>query len=84
MPVINELPRLEPSQYDRRRLHRELTADIDALMTIWGMIQTIKRGRDAKVERLKGLLGGELRDQKVLIFTYYKDTAQYLFHALGL
>ncbi len=81
--VIDALPRLDPSKYERRRLHRELTDDIDALAAIWGMIQSIKRGRDAKLERLKGLLAGDLRGQKVLIFTYYKDTAHYLYDALA-
>src|SRR5207249_4352544 len=38
--------------------------------------------RDAKLARLKDLLAGELRGQKVLLFTYYKDTARYLYREL--
>lgn len=80
--IATALPRLDAAQYDRRRLHRELTADIDALTDIWHAIQQIKQGRDAKLLRLKALLENELRGQKVLIFSYYKDTVRYLQRAL--
>ena len=80
--IIAELPRLDAAKYDRRRLHRDLAADIDALTEVWHAIQQIKRGRDAKLQRLKTLLATTLHGQKVLIFTYYKDTARYLHRAL--
>ena len=38
---------------------------------------------DKKLAKLKELLGGELRGKKVLLFTYYKDTARYLYRELG-
>src|SRR5438477_13216822 len=44
---------------------------------------TITPVQDAKLVRLKELLAGELRGQKVLIFTYYRDTARYLYKHLG-
>lgn len=80
--LIESLPRLDPKQYDRRRLHRDLDADIRALTEIWEAVQHIKRGKDAKLQQLQALLAGELRGQKALIFTYYKDTARYLQRAL--
>jgi len=76
------LPRLDSLKYDRRRLHRDLTADIDALTEVWHAIQHIKQGHDAKLLRLKSLLAHELRGQKVLIFSYYKDTVRYLQRSL--
>jgi superfamily II DNA or RNA helicase len=80
--LIDALPHLDSSKYDRRRLHRDLTTDIDALTEIWHAIQHIKKGRDAKLQCLKQLLATDLRGQKVLIFTYYKDTARYLYRGL--
>ncbi|MHB8624597.1 MAG: helicase-related protein [Aggregatilineales bacterium] len=81
--VIDTLPRLDSTKYDRRRLHRDLTADIDALTQIWDEIRRIKVDQDAKLQRLKTLLATDLHGQKVLIFTYYKDTAHYLYRSLS-
>ncbi|MFB6158325.1 MAG: helicase-related protein [Candidatus Nanohalobium sp.] len=39
-------------------------------------------GTDAKVEQLKDLLNDELDDEKVLIFTQYVPTAEYIFEKL--
>lgn len=80
--LIEGLPRLDPSKYDRRALHRALTEDIDALTEIWHDIRNITFLHDAKLERLKQFLETELNGQKVLIFTYYKDTARYLYRGL--
>ena len=80
--VIESLPRLDPDKYDRRRLHRALAADIDAFTEIWFAIRDIGYGDDAKLQQFKQLLQTELKGQKVLIFTYYKDTARYLYEGL--
>ena len=77
------LPTLDASQYDLRRLHDALQHDIDALTEIWHEIKDITPERDAKLLRLRELLGSELRGRKVLLFTYYKDTARYLYRELG-
>ena len=80
--LIEGLPRLDPSKYDRRSLHRAITEDIDALTEIWRDIKNITFLHDAKLERLKQFFETDLKGQKVLIFTYYKDTAQYVYHGL--
>lgn len=80
--LIEALPRLDPDKYDRRSLHRALQEDIDALTDIWHDIKDIRIGHDAKLQQLKNLLETELRGQKVIVFTYYKDTARYLYRAL--
>ncbi len=79
---IEALPRLDPSKYDRRALHRSLTEDIDALTDIWHDIKNINVLNDAKLQRLKQFLQTDLKGEKVLIFTYYKDTARYLYRGL--
>lgn len=79
---IKSLPTLDASQYDLKRLHKDLRKDVDALRGIWYAIAEITPERDAKLAQLKELLSGELKGRKVLIFTYYKDTARYLYRNL--
>lgn len=76
--LIDSLTKLDPAKFDRRALRRALQSDIDALSAIWHDIQQLSRGKDAKIQRLAGLLNNELRGQKVIIFTYYKDTARHV------
>jgi hypothetical protein len=80
--IIDTLPRLDAGKYDRRRLHRALQEDIDALTEIWHDIKDISITHDAKLQRLKSRLATDLHGQKVIIFTYYKDTARYLYQVL--
>jgi superfamily II DNA or RNA helicase/HKD family nuclease len=81
---LENLPTLETTQYDLKKLHRALQKDIDILTDIWQRIKDVSSERDAKITRLKSLLGNELCNKKVLIFTYYKDTARYLYRELGM
>lgn len=81
--IIDALPRLKADQYDRRRLHRALAEDIESLTDVWYKIRDIGFVQDAKLQQFKELLERELLGQKVLIFTYYKDTARYLFQGLA-
>ncbi len=80
--VLEKLPELGASQYDLRRLHDAIQHDIEALTDIWYRIKDIQAEGDKKLGRLKDLLGKELRGEKVLVFTYFKDTARYLYRAL--
>lgn len=77
------LPPLDPTEYDLRKLHESLQHDVEILTDIWYRVRDITPERDAKLRALKGLLEGKLAGQKLLIFTYYKDTARYLFRELG-
>jgi hypothetical protein len=72
------LPQLDISQYNVRALRTALRQDIEALTDIWYQIRDIGPQQDTKLQRLKQLLGDDLYGKKVLIFTYYKDTARYL------
>ena len=38
--------------------------------------------RDAKLARVAHLLGGDLHDRKTLVFSYYHDTAAYVYRQL--
>jgi hypothetical protein len=78
LAVLEKLPLLDISRYDVRRLRTALHQDIEALTDIWYQIRDIGPEQDAKLQRLKRLLSEDLRGQKTLIFTYYRDTARYL------
>jgi SNF2 family DNA or RNA helicase len=80
--ILEKLPELDASQYDLRKLHDAIQHDIEVLTDIWYRIKEIRAEGDNKLLRLKDLLLKDLRGKKVLIFTYYKDTARYLFRAL--
>jgi hypothetical protein len=80
--IIGALPRLDADTYDRRRLHRALQEDTDALTAIWHDIKDISSTHDAKLQQLKTLLETDLCGQKVIVFTYYKDTVRYLYRLL--
>lgn len=75
---LASLDHLDHEAYDIAALNAALQTDIAALTDIWERIQSIPPEKDAKLARLKQLLGGELKDKKLLIFTYYRDTALYL------
>jgi superfamily II DNA/RNA helicase len=79
---IETLPTLNAAQYDLKNLHKDLRKDVDVLRDVWHAINDITPQQDAKLARLKELLAGELKEHKVLIFTYYKDTARYLYKQL--
>lgn len=81
---LESLPALDTAQYDLKKLHRALQKDIEIFSNIWQRIKDISPEKDAKLARLKSLLENELRGKKVLIFTYYKDTARYLYRELGM
>ncbi|MBI5528505.1 MAG: helicase [Deltaproteobacteria bacterium] len=81
--VIDGMEPVDIAQYDLRRLHGAVQHDIDVLTAIWTKVKDIGPGEDAKLQRLKKLLAGELNGKKVLVFSYYRDTVRYLYRQLG-
>jgi len=81
--LLEGMDSIDQAKYDLRRLHQALQHDIERLSAIWERVKAIGSKDDVKLATLKELLAGKLRGQKVLIFTYYKDTARYLYSQLG-
>jgi superfamily II DNA or RNA helicase len=81
--VLESMAPIDPALYDLRKLHQAVQHDVDVLTDIWQRVKEIKPENDAKLIRLKELLSKDLKGQKVLIFSYYKDTARYLYRHLG-
>ena len=81
--LMDTLPALDTAKYDLRRIHQALQHDVESLAGIWRLIEGITPDRDAKLDELKSLLSSDLKGQKVIVFTYYRDTARYLFRELA-
>jgi len=81
--ILETLATVDPNDYDLRKLHRDVRADVDALTSVWQQVQGIGPEEDSKLQALKDLLTGRLKGKKVLIFSYYKDTVRYLWRELG-
>ena len=75
--LVEELEEVDTADYTLRKVQEAVQEDVDALTDIWHKIKGIGPEQDAKLDHLKGLLK-ELKGQKVLVFSYYKDTVRYL------
>lgn len=80
--ILEELPALEPEEYDLERLREAVAHDVAHLTAIWERVEDITPERDAKLRRMKTLLTEDLQGKKVVLFAYYKDTARYLHQEL--
>jgi len=81
--VLAGMATIDPSLYDLRRLHEAVQHDVDVLAEIWHRVRDIGPLQDVKLASLKDLLRTELAGKRVLVFTYYRDTARYLYRHLG-
>src|SRR5690242_8528832 len=81
--VVAGMETIDHAKFDLRRLHEALDDDKRVLRGIWDRVEKIRSKDDAKLAKLKEMLSKDLRGEKVLVFTYYKDTARYLYEQLG-
>ena len=81
--VLESMETVDPALYDLRRLHKSVQHDVSVLTEVWEKVKHIDAKHDTKLQRLKNLLTGDLKGRKVLVFTYYRDTARYLYRQLG-
>lgn len=69
--------------------HRDLQTDFETLQLLLGMVADITPGHDSKLQTLLQTLAEKQREplnkdnRKVLIFTAFSDTAQYLYEQVG-
>jgi superfamily II DNA or RNA helicase len=76
--LLRKAERLPPETYHLQQLSDGLDGDLSALETVYDLIRPIKPEADKKLQRLRDMLVDELDGKKVLIFTSYRDTAEYL------
>lgn len=84
---IEGLPKIYAKEYDLKVLREMTDEDVRTLDELAQMIDKVmaqgSESKDPKIEALKALLSGPLAGRKVVIFTNYADTANYLFKELS-
>ncbi len=76
------LRRLRPALFDKR-LAEDLQADADALRAVLKMCGRWEPQRDAKLDRLERLIKEDHPDDKILVFSQFADTVNYVVEELG-
>lgn len=80
--IVDQLPSLPAEKYDLEAIRKAVQADIATLDDLLSALEVLTPEQDDKLRALKRLLTEELKGQKVLVFSYYKDTARYLYNQL--
>lgn len=71
-----------PDAYRVEDIEKAVEADLQVLSEIYGKVADIGPDHDAKYRRLRELLRTQTKGEKLLLFTYYKDTSRYLYRCL--
>ena len=89
--LLESLPEVSRSDYDTARMYQDLHADLEALRWMEAAVKDllVSRGdhqeQDAKVAAIKRAMIDRVAGQghrKAIVFSYYHDTAEYLYRAL--
>jgi superfamily II DNA or RNA helicase len=86
--LLEALPVVQRLDYDVSAMERDIRQDVDALEwmadTANALLNTTNdAGGDSKLKAIKNcLLEARMIGQKIIIFTYFADTAQYLYDGL--
>jgi superfamily II DNA or RNA helicase len=86
--IIEALEEVEPEDYDIAQLTEQIKNDLSTLNTIIQNIKKIEQfgdsvgESDCKLVAFKNLLL-ELKGQKILVFSYFKDTAKYIYNKIS-
>lgn len=77
--LLESIPELDPSEYNVDEMLSESYLDLDQITKFITECRKFKPKNDDKLQNLIELLKGEeMKDQKVLIFSEFADTARYL------
>jgi superfamily II DNA or RNA helicase len=85
--IIENLEAIDPKDYDIKQLQSQIEADLTALNSVLERLDAIQvavdadRDSDRKLAAFKQLLLN-FKGQKVLVFSYFKDTAKYIHESL--
>lgn len=86
--IIDNLDSVDTKDYRNEELRSQIQADLNILNGILESLskiqQSVESGRDydCKLKAFKELLLNNLQGQKMLVFSYFKDTANYLHQEL--
>ena len=70
------------ADFDRKRLRDDIEHDVDLLSQMSEMVKPITPDKDDKLQVLRKLFQKTIGGGKCLIFTQYRDTAEYLYDNL--
>jgi len=79
--LINSLPVLSPEEYDVEKIKADVEADKRSLKNILEDLKSEHHDDKMKVLR-ELLLSRKLEGKKVIVFSYFKDTARYIYNRL--
>ena len=80
--MLDKLPELNLDEYDVEQLQKAVKDDIKCLESLLSELDKLTAEQDDKLRALKNLLARELKGKKVVIFSYFKDTARYIYKHL--
>lgn len=86
--IIESLEATNSQDYNLSELQKQIESDIQSLNQVLDTLKTIQKNveegkdYDCKLAAFKELLLDKLQGRKILVFSYFKDTAQYLHDAL--
>jgi superfamily II DNA or RNA helicase len=86
--IIDFLDEIDPNDYHLDLLRSHIESDLSALDGILNTLEQIEgavranKDGDCKLAAFKELLLTKLKGQKILVFSYFKDTADYLYREL--
>lgn len=87
--IIGKKIKIHLSDVDKTRWKEDLTADKEALEALLTRTESVSTGGDKKLSLLKKLISEKLEqplnpgNKKVIVFTAFADTANYLYEALS-
>jgi len=85
---VAALPEVAATDYELDAIREDLEADLGIFDDLLTWIEIVREaaggmaGQDAKLAAVKAELAGPLQGHKVLIFSYFQDTARYLYESL--
>jgi SNF2 family DNA or RNA helicase len=86
--VIGKKIKIHISDMDTTKWKEDLTQDLDILNELWLAIVEVKQSKDLKLQKLLSLVEKKINEpfnpgnQKVIVFTAFADTANYLYESI--
>lgn len=79
---FSNLSQLDINKYDVDAIKKAVNVDIKTLSDLIEKLDKLKPDQDDKLQVLKKYLTTDLKDKKVIVFSYFKDTARYIYKEL--
>jgi superfamily II DNA or RNA helicase len=79
---LESLQPVDPQAYDMNLIEQAVQADVGTLTQLLGDLNRLTPADDDKLQTLLAWFRGEGAGKKVLLFSYYKDTARYVYEYL--